>query len=257
MGRRRGDGQRKGQRDKKGSQHRLDGKGHRQFLSLGNHRDSPQPPAKRVRHPPQRGGCLTGQPKAGSLDRLFVAALVANIIGCGVVFGPGIVRKQLALSEIVSAEMTKSTILEGWGIHYTKRGWLYNVSGRGAVIVGYETSTRIGEAVMPSHYNFWHTTGTVGSFGATASAATALRGHHATNTLPWTLDGVGLLPATIGPYVVRALGEQASRRYFVTAERFSAERAHALGQLPCQRTYQHELAADPGADHLDRLCRRP
>ena len=40
---------------------------------------------------------------------------------------------------------------------------------------------------------------------------------------------LGLLPATIGPYVVRALGEQASRRYFVTAERFSAERAHTLG----------------------------
>jgi methylglutaconyl-CoA hydratase len=33
---------------------------------------------------------------------------------------------------------------------------------------------------------------------------------------------LGLLPATIGPYVVRALGEQASRRYFTTAERFDA-----------------------------------
>ena len=40
---------------------------------------------------------------------------------------------------------------------------------------------------------------------------------------------LGLLPATIGPYVVRALGEQAARRYFVTAERFSAEQAQALG----------------------------
>lgn len=40
---------------------------------------------------------------------------------------------------------------------------------------------------------------------------------------------LGLLPATIGPYVVRALGEQASRRWFVTAERFDAARAHALG----------------------------
>src|SRR5512145_2009690 len=29
------------------------------------------------------------------------------------------------------------------------------------VIVGYEVSTRIGDAVMPSHYKFWHTTGTV------------------------------------------------------------------------------------------------
>lgn len=40
---------------------------------------------------------------------------------------------------------------------------------------------------------------------------------------------LGLLPATISPYVVRALGEQASRRYFVTAERFSAAEAHRLG----------------------------
>jgi len=42
------------------------------------------------------------------------------------------------------------------------------------VIVGYEISTRIGEAVMPSHYKYWHTTGTVGSFGAAAAAATIL-----------------------------------------------------------------------------------
>lgn len=40
---------------------------------------------------------------------------------------------------------------------------------------------------------------------------------------------LGLLPATIGPYVVRALGEQASRRYFLSAERFDAATAQALG----------------------------
>ena len=40
---------------------------------------------------------------------------------------------------------------------------------------------------------------------------------------------LGLLPATIAPYVVKALGEQAARRYFTTAERFDAARAHALG----------------------------
>jgi len=40
---------------------------------------------------------------------------------------------------------------------------------------------------------------------------------------------LGLLPATIGPYVVKSLGEQASRRYFTTAERFDAARAQALG----------------------------
>jgi methylglutaconyl-CoA hydratase len=40
---------------------------------------------------------------------------------------------------------------------------------------------------------------------------------------------LGLLPATISPYVVRAMGEQAARRYFVTAERFSASQAQAMG----------------------------
>ena len=40
---------------------------------------------------------------------------------------------------------------------------------------------------------------------------------------------LGLSPATISPYVVRAMGEQAARRYFVTAERFSATQAHAMG----------------------------
>ncbi|MGH7673885.1 MAG: MmgE/PrpD family protein, partial [Gemmatimonadales bacterium] len=42
------------------------------------------------------------------------------------------------------------------------------------VIVGYEVSTRIGDAVMPSHYQYWHTTGTVGTFGAAAAVATLL-----------------------------------------------------------------------------------
>ena len=40
---------------------------------------------------------------------------------------------------------------------------------------------------------------------------------------------LGLLPATISPYVIRALGQQASRRYMLTAERFSAAEAHSHG----------------------------
>jgi 2-methylcitrate dehydratase PrpD len=43
-----------------------------------------------------------------------------------------------------------------------------------AVIAGYELSTRIGAVVQPAHYNFWHTTGTVGTFGAAAAAAIVL-----------------------------------------------------------------------------------
>jgi methylglutaconyl-CoA hydratase len=42
---------------------------------------------------------------------------------------------------------------------------------------------------------------------------------------------LGLSPATISPYVVRAMGERASRRYFLTGERFGASEAHRLGLL--------------------------
>ncbi|MBC8721255.1 enoyl-CoA hydratase/isomerase family protein [Paraburkholderia sp. 31.1] len=40
---------------------------------------------------------------------------------------------------------------------------------------------------------------------------------------------LGLIPATIAPYVIRALGEQASRRYFLTAEAFDCASALRLG----------------------------
>jgi methylglutaconyl-CoA hydratase len=52
---------------------------------------------------------------------------------------------------------------------------------------------------------------------------------------------LGLLPATISPYVIRAMGEQAARRYFVTAERFSATQAREMG-------FVHELTSLEGID---------
>ncbi|MFS2005610.1 enoyl-CoA hydratase/isomerase family protein [Duganella sp. CT11-25] len=52
---------------------------------------------------------------------------------------------------------------------------------------------------------------------------------------------LGLIPATISPYVIKAMGENASRRYFLTAERFSAQEALRIG-------FAHEVVA---ADALD------
>jgi methylglutaconyl-CoA hydratase len=40
---------------------------------------------------------------------------------------------------------------------------------------------------------------------------------------------LGLIPATISPYVIRAMGARASHRYFLTAERFSAAEALRIG----------------------------
>lgn len=46
---------------------------------------------------------------------------------------------------------------------------------------------------------------------------------------------LGLIPATISPYVVRAMGPRAAHRYFLTAERFDAKEALRIG-------FVHELA---------------
>ena len=52
---------------------------------------------------------------------------------------------------------------------------------------------------------------------------------------------LGLVPATISPYVIRAMGPRAAHRYFLTAERFSAAEALRIG-------FVHEVVA---ADQLD------
>ena len=52
---------------------------------------------------------------------------------------------------------------------------------------------------------------------------------------------LGLIPATISPYVIRAMGARAAHRYFLTAERFGAAEALRIG-------FVHEVVV---ADQLD------
>lgn len=45
-------------------------------------------------------------------------------------FGPlPLFKKRIPYSEITAAEQTRSTFLAGWGIHWTRRGWLWNIGG--------------------------------------------------------------------------------------------------------------------------------
>jgi methylglutaconyl-CoA hydratase len=52
---------------------------------------------------------------------------------------------------------------------------------------------------------------------------------------------LGLIPATISPYVIKAMGENAARRYFLTAERFDAREAYRIGMA-------HEVVAPEELD---------
>lgn len=42
---------------------------------------------------------------------------------------------------------------------------------------------------------------------------------------------LGLIPATISPYVLQSIGAQAARRYFLTAERFDSDTALRIGMI--------------------------
>jgi hypothetical protein len=48
-------------------------------------------------------------------------------------FALGIMPKRIPLTDITRVEYAPSSWFEGWGIRLTTRGWLYNVSGFGAV----------------------------------------------------------------------------------------------------------------------------
>ncbi|OTG80356.1 enoyl-CoA hydratase/isomerase family protein [Acinetobacter sp. ANC 4648] len=52
---------------------------------------------------------------------------------------------------------------------------------------------------------------------------------------------LGLAPSTISPYVIRAIGARQASRYFLTAERISADKAQAIGLV-------HEIATPEQLD---------
>lgn len=68
-----------------------------------------------------------------------------------------------------------------------------------------------------------------GAVGLTACCDIAIGASEATFSLSEVR--IGLVPAVISPYVVQAIGERATRRYALSAERFSGECARELGLL--------------------------
>lgn len=48
-------------------------------------------------------------------------------------YGPGLIRKRFLLKDIESCRAVRNPWYYGWGLRLTPRGWLYNVSGLGAV----------------------------------------------------------------------------------------------------------------------------
>ena len=66
-----------------------------------------------------------------------------------------------------------------------------------------------------------------GGVGLVACCDIAIASQQATFAL--SEAKLGLIPATISPYVVEAIGTRMARRYFLTAERFEAAEAYRIG----------------------------
>jgi methylglutaconyl-CoA hydratase len=72
-----------------------------------------------------------------------------------------------------------------------------------------------------------------GGVGLVACCDIAIAAQEATFAL--SEAKLGLIPATIGPYVIEAIGARHARRYMITAERFDAAEAYRIGLV-------HDLA---------------
>jgi len=70
--------------------------------------------------------------------------VTVNAQAVRVVFGIGLISKEVPLAEVVRAEAVRTRVWWGYGIHWTPSGWLYNVAGRDAV----RLEIRTGRAVM-------------------------------------------------------------------------------------------------------------
>ena len=57
-------------------------------------------------------------------------------------FGPGLISKTYDIEEITTVESVTNPWYYGWGIRFTPRGWLYNVSGFGAVELNLKSGKR-------------------------------------------------------------------------------------------------------------------
>ncbi len=79
-----------------------------------------------------------------------------------------------------------------------------------------------------------------GGVGLVACCDIAIAAHDA--TFAFSEARLGLIPATISPYIIEAIGARAARRYFLTAERFTAAEAYRLGLLH-ELVPPHELDA--------------
>ncbi len=106
-------------------------------------------------------------PFVGAAAALFIVgggfhylAVVGESDGLSIRFGPlPLFRRKVMYADIHRAETGRTTLLDGWGIHYSSRnGWLWNIWGRecvalylqnGVLRVGSDDAERLADHIRP------------------------------------------------------------------------------------------------------------
>jgi methylglutaconyl-CoA hydratase len=143
----------------------------------------------------------------------------------------------LALDELGSDNSLRFILLRGRGKHFSAGAdlaWMQQCAG-----LDYNTNLDDARELAELMYNLAklqvptlavvHGAAFGGALGLISCCDMAI----GTSDAQFSLSEVriGLAPAVISPFVVQAIGERAARRYALTAERFSGDRARELGLL--------------------------
>lgn len=142
-----------------------------------------------------------------------------------------------ALAEVGDDASIRFLVLRGRGKHFSAGadlGWM-RASARLDYQANLDDAHQLGELMQRLHQLPQPTLAVVqgaafgGALGLIACCDMAIGASDALFCLSEVR--IGLAPAVISPFVVKAIGERAARRYALTAERFDGERARELGLL--------------------------
>jgi len=134
-----------------------------------------------------------------------------------------------ALKALEADAAIRAVVLAGADLNWMKRMSGYSFAQNHADAMGMATMLHTLYTLKKPTIARVHGAAFAGGVGLVAACDMAVAAYEAEFCLSEVK--LGLIPATISPYVVRAMGERASRRYFLSAERFTAAEAYRVGLL--------------------------
>ncbi len=173
-------------------------------------------------------------------------------------FNAEMIRELVSAIDLVQADKTlRFLVLRGRGKHFSAGAdltWMQQ-----SAKLDFEANLTDARELAELMYSLYHlklpTLAVVqgaafgGAVGLVACCDMAIGAHDALFSLSEVR--IGLAPAVISPFVVKAMGERATRRYAISGERFSGERARDLGLL--SETYAAAELDDALQAWLDNL----